>query len=388
MTGELPIAFSQIDPGVRVVLVNGDDDVSDVPTAQSIWNSISTAVPSGNRDILEVMSDSHGSPEQLGNHWYPNTNGFLDDDSGVDNRDFNITWKLSVGLFNCVLANTDCSYGLGHGSTDQTDMGNWSDGTPVIPLSLQSGGLPTISPGGVISASSFGAFTDIAPGTFIEIYGSNLASDARGWGTPDFNGNNAPTSLDGTKVTIGGQPAFVNYISTWQLDVLAPSNVPAGSQPLTVTTSGGTSSTYMVTVNSVEPGLLAPSNFNVDGTQYAAALSTDGDYVMPANAISGVSSNPAAPGDVIILYGIGFGAAGIPAGQLVQSASALPSGSVQFTIGGTVATVLYAGLAPGFTGLYQFNVTVPNVASGNSVPLSFTVNGTKGAQTLSIAVQD
>jgi uncharacterized protein (TIGR03437 family) len=63
---------------------------------------------------------------------------------------------------------------------------------------------PTISPSGVISASAFGAFSSIAPGDLIEIYGSNLAADSRTWAGTDFTGINAATSLDGTSVTVGG----------------------------------------------------------------------------------------------------------------------------------------------------------------------------------------
>jgi hypothetical protein len=49
-----------------------------------------------------------------------------------------------------------------------------------------------------MSASAFGEFTSVSPGSWIEIYGSNLASDTRGWTTADFTGNTGPTSLDGT----------------------------------------------------------------------------------------------------------------------------------------------------------------------------------------------
>jgi uncharacterized protein (TIGR03437 family) len=75
------------------------------------------------------------------------------------------------------------------------------------------GSLPSINSGGIVSAGAFGAFTSIAPGSWIEIYGSNLAIDSRSWAGSDFNGVNAPTSLDGTKVTIEGQSAFIDYIS-------------------------------------------------------------------------------------------------------------------------------------------------------------------------------
>jgi acetyl esterase/lipase len=137
-TGTIQIALSQISPAISVVMTDADENTPDIPTAQSIWSSIGSAIPAANRDFLEVITDTHGSPAQLGNHWFPDTNGLEDDDSGVDDRDYNITWKLSVGLFDCVLTGTNCSYGLGHGSFNQINMGVWSDGTPVNTLSLQN----------------------------------------------------------------------------------------------------------------------------------------------------------------------------------------------------------------------------------------------------------
>ena len=137
MTGELSLDFSQISPSISVVLVDSDEDTTDIPTAQAIWTSIGTAIPSGSRDFLEVISDTTGQPAQLGTHFFPDTNGFGDNGTGVDDRDYNVSWKLSVGLFNCVLFGVDCPFGLGHGSFDQINMGNWSNGTPVATLSLQ-----------------------------------------------------------------------------------------------------------------------------------------------------------------------------------------------------------------------------------------------------------
>ena len=56
-------------------------------------------------------------------------------------------------------------------------------------------------------------------------------------------------------------------------------------------------------------------------------------------------------------------------------------------IGQIRATVTYSGLAPGAIGLYQFNVVVPNVAPGDAVPVTFTLNGVTGSQTLVTAIQ-
>jgi hypothetical protein len=49
---------------------------------------------------------------------------------------------------------------------------------------------PAISAGGVVSASAFGGFTSVSPGSWIEIYGSNLATNTRSWGGSDFKGVN------------------------------------------------------------------------------------------------------------------------------------------------------------------------------------------------------
>jgi uncharacterized protein (TIGR03437 family) len=246
---------------------------------------------------------------------------------------------------------------------------------------------PTVPPGGVIMASAFGAFAEVAPGGWIEIYGTNLAADTQSWTSADFNGINAPTTLGNTYVTIGGQQAFVDYVSPAQVNVLIPSNVPTGQQQLTVTTPAGTSSAYSLTINAIEAGLLAPTNFNVGGAQYVVAQFADGTYALPTGAINGVPSRPAVAGDVLVIYGVGFGPVtpDIPAGQLVGEANTLASDFSIF-IGGIQCQVQYDGLAPDFTGLYQFNIVVPSGIPSGDALLTFTVDGVSGTQTLDVPI--
>ncbi len=246
---------------------------------------------------------------------------------------------------------------------------------------------PTVS--GIVSASEFGAFSSVAPGSWIEVYGSNLASNQRLWTLADFNGNNAPTSLDKTSVTIGGQSAFVSAISSGQVNVQVPSNVGPGPQPLTATTPGGTSAAITITVKATQPGLYAPAVLLAGGKQYTAQYNdATRTYVMPAGLVSGVNARPAHPGEIIVLYGTGFGPVtpDSPAGQVVTQNNQLVT-PVQFSVGGVPANALYAGLAPQAVGLYQFNLVVPNVAAGGAVPLTFSQGGVAGTQTLYIAVQ-
>ncbi len=277
----------------------------------------------------------------------------------------------------CTLASTCAAGQIGYtnGATITGNVSGSFDTTPVIQ--------------NVISAGSFGGFSSISPGDWIEIYGYNLATTvAHIWGGSDFNGNNAPTALVGTTVTVGGQPAFIDYASPTQVNVQVPSNVTTGKQPIVVTTLGGISTAYTIQVNAIQPGLLAPPVFKVNGTQYIVALFPDGvTYVLPPGVTTAVPTRRAKPGDTILLYGVGFGPVtpNIPAGQIVQQSNSLAS-AFQVSFGGVPAQVTYYGLAPTYVGLYQFNVVVPNVAAGDSVPVTFTVGTTGGTQTMVIAI--
>jgi uncharacterized protein (TIGR03437 family) len=268
------------------------------------------------------------------------------------------------------------------------DTWTWSGGPVKTPPPPPPS--PTIT--SVESASGFGGFSSVAPGSWVEIYGSNLAPDTRQWAGADFNGNNAPTSLDGVQVLIGGQKAFIDYISSGpgQINAQLPSNIPTGG-PLPLTVMNGTvaSSAANVTVNAVEPGLLAPASFLIGGQQYVVALLPDGaTYILPAGAIPGVASRPTQPNDTITLYGIGFGSVmpDIPAGQIATQSNQLVQ-SLQILFGQTPAQVTYDGLAPGFVGLYQFDVVVPQVPDNLLTPLTFNLGGVAGTQTVYIAVQ-
>ena len=216
----------------------------------------------------------------------------------------------------------------------------------------------------------------------------NLATTrSQTWAGTDFVGTQAPAALGGTTVTVAGKPAYIDYVSPEQVNVQVPSGVPSGTQPLVLTTAGGSSLPYAVRVDSTLPGLLAPLAFILSGKQNVAAVfSNTLTFVLPIT-VAGATTARARPGDSITLYGIGFGSVtpDISAGQVVQQNNAL-QGALRVTFAGVEAKVTYAGLAPGYVGLYQFNVVVPTVAASDAVPLAFTLGGVSGTQNLFIAV--
>jgi uncharacterized protein (TIGR03437 family) len=236
----------------------------------------------------------------------------------------------------------------------------------------------------VKSAGDYGGLPVFASGSWLEIKGSNLAINMRLWADSDFQGANAPIMLDGTSVSINGKSAFVEYISSTQVNVQAPGDPATGPVQLTVSNCAGTSAPVTVQKTAVAPGLLSPPSFSSAGKQYLVAQFPDGTFAGDPNLISG-ALRPAKPGEVITAYGIGFGdvVPSILPGVVVSQANSVPNLTINF--GQTPAATAYAGLAPGSIGLYQFNITVPNVNDGD-YQINVSVGGIPLAQTLYLTV--
>ncbi|MGA2594060.1 MAG: IPT/TIG domain-containing protein [Bryobacteraceae bacterium] len=216
-----------------------------------------------------------------------------------------------------------------------------------------------------------------APATWVAIFGTNLAQTTRLWQTSDFVNGALPTSLDGVSVTIDGIPAYVEYISPTQINVLAPDDDTVG--PVAVVVNG--------TTFQVQKQQFAPAFFTFSGTNYLAAEHANYSLVGKTGLITGVTTTPAAPGETILLYGTGFGptSPATPTGNLVTAPATLAN-TPQITIGGEVAKVAFAGLVE--AGLYQFNVTVPSdLPSGDAAVVATTVGGTQSQLGVSITVQ-
>jgi uncharacterized protein (TIGR03437 family) len=224
--------------------------------------------------------------------------------------------------------------------------------------------LPTSQVNSVVNAASYqGAITSAG---FVSIVGTGFGTTTRGWSSSDFTGTNLPTSLSGVSVTINGKPAYVEYVSPTQVNVIAPDDDTIGPVPVQVTASQGASYTGTVLKQRVSPAFFT----YVSGTTiYAVAVHSDGSLVGPA----GPSSRPAVPGEVIEIYGTGFGTTdpAMPTSQLVSQPAPLPLPAT-VSIGGLNAAVQWVGLVS--SGLYQLNVTVPMVTTGDQT-VQTTVSG-------------
>jgi uncharacterized protein (TIGR03437 family) len=194
--------------------------------------------------------------------------------------------------------------------------------------------------------------SNIASGAFVTLLGSGFTNVTRTWAASDFHGNLLPTSLSGVSVNINGQPAAVEYISPTQINVIAPDDATTGTVDAQVSTPQGKSYPGSGMKINAAPGLF---QFVDAGTAYAVAQHTDGVLVAKTSALG----RPASPGEIIVLYGTGFGATNpaTPSGTLVSQPNPIAK-SVTVTIGGVNADVIYAGVIE--AGLVQLNVRVPS----------------------------
>jgi len=238
----------------------------------------------------------------------------------------------------------------------------------------------TQTAGTITSVGNGGSFQPaIASGAWISIFGTNLSQRTYTWQPSDFVKGALPTSLEGVSVTINGLPAYVEYISPTQINALAPDDATVGPVQVLVTTAQQASNTV-----TVQKGAFAPAMLTLDG-KYVAALHADYSLVGAPNLLPGAVTTPAKPGETILLYGVGFGPTNPaqPSGQLVTTAAPLAN-AVQVTIGGQSALAVFSGLVQ--SGLYQFNVTVPNLPSGDAAVVA-TIGGVSSQTGVLVTVQ-
>ena len=258
-----------------------------------------------------------------------------------------------------VALSSDGKTALVGGVGDNANNSSGRDGAAWVFVNPAISTDPSISSIGVVNGASF--LPGIAPGTWISIQGVSLSSVTRSWTSADFLGSSLPTQLDGVSVIVNGKPAYIYYISPTQLNVLTPADTTQGSVPVQVTTANVKSNVVNANAATLAPALFT---FSQQGGRYVAAVRSDGAYIAPPDLITGLPAVPAKPGDIILLYGTGFGPTTPPSpiGQVINPAPlATP---VTVSIGGIVVNPQFAGIVS--PGLYQFNVVVPNLPNGDN----------------------
>jgi uncharacterized protein (TIGR03437 family) len=231
---------------------------------------------------------------------------------------------------------------------------------------------PVLAPNGTLDIFNPVVGSGLGPGNIVQIYGSGLASQIAAPSKLPL-----PTTLNGTTVLIGGVNAPLFYVSSGQINAQIPFALAGGQQ-------------YQVIVNA-NGALTTPQPINLTPAVPSILLYNSGIVVAQHRDGTDVTAaSPAAPGEIISFYLSGLG----DTDQNVPSGSPSPSNPpanvlVQptLTINNAPAQVLFAGLAPGFVGLYQMNFQVPSPLADGSYNM-FITQGTTNSNTAVLPVQN
>jgi uncharacterized protein (TIGR03437 family) len=238
---------------------------------------------------------------------------------------------------------------------------------PPLTGNLRSGAtVPLVAPGAVLNGASFVANAPVAPGSLITIFGSRLADEQ-----VTATSSSLKTELGGSEVVLGGKPLPLLYASDGQLNAQLPYDLTVNSQQhLLVRRRAALSVPEFITVAAAQPAV-----FTQDQSGRGAGVivkGTDNTPITPAN--------PVRAGDTVVIYctGLGTVSPAVPPGEAaaVNGPLSRTTNPVSVTIGDRQARVDYAGLTPGYTGLYQVNAVVPQgVPVGEAVAVVLSVAG-------------
>ncbi|HVW09163.1 MAG TPA: glycoside hydrolase domain-containing protein [Bryobacteraceae bacterium] len=277
--------------------------------------------------------------------------------------------------------------------TDQDDggwTGNWTPVQVASPVTLSfaaNGGNAsgaaqvsvTVQPNShstnaalvVNSASGSNAAPQVvAPGSYVTIWGTNLAGQSQAAATSVP----LPTTLNGTQVFVGSQPVSLIYAGANQINAIIPRGLqPNTSYPLIVANGLSRSGTVMLSVAAEQPAIFT-ADASGSGQGVVAIV---GDNVLAATT----NGHPAQAGDYLTIYCNGLGpVAAVNGAAAPQDGTPTPIDNIFRTVGSVTVSfegddqpAQFAGLAPSMVDVYQVNVRVPTGHSGNSVPLVIKV---------------
>jgi len=211
---------------------------------------------------------------------------------------------------------------------------------------------PDYSAAGIVNAADYKPGT-LAPNTIASIYGVRLSYVTAALTQDDIHSGALPTVLPGTGVAVlvGNLLASIYYVSPYQINFLVPADLIPGPSTVQVVLDAHSGPAVKIQLAAASPAL-----FELD-QQNIVAVRPDGSAITP--------KSPAKRGEIILLYATGLGQTvpPVPYGLVFNQAAPLEQlADFKLTLDGVSAgahAVQYAGIAPGFAGLYQINLKIP-----------------------------
>ena len=249
------------------------------------------------------------------------------------------------------------------------------------------GQAPAINPGGVVDAASFAVGRPVSAGNIVAIFGSNLASQVATADTVPWS-----STLSNVSVTFNGITAPLQFVAPGQINAQIPWNVlPAGTSGTVnavVTSQGVPSAPQAVAINAFAPGVYTYNNHAVAINIQDPTSARYGSFAAPTGTVGSYPAFPAQVNDLLLVYAGGLGQVDNPPAN--GNAPTTTVNTLQLPtvlVNNIPAHVSFSGLAPGFPGINQINVQVPQVASGSALPFQVQTGGLTSTSTANIAVQ-
>ena len=272
----------------------------------------------------------------------------------------------------------------------------------VQPADDSGGPAPSINPGGVVLSTLRPAVTTGAPNAIATVFGTEFAPAGTAASTTQLDdAGKVPAALAETCVEVGGRRAPLFFVGPGQINFQIPDQAGLGPEAVTVIRGCGTADERRSADESFNMAAAQPAFFLLNANASLAIAAQHGggpSFVGPADLLPGVTT-PAAPGEVITLYGTGFGATDPPltAGQIPTSAypdgrlPRLPASTDVRVAFGDIAVapteISYIGGAPCCAGLYQLTVKVPESAPNGELPVTLTIDSVESPEGPFVAVQ-
>lgn len=255
----------------------------------------------------------------------------------------------------------------------------------LLPLGPDLGPAPQVNAGGVVLATGTPVVTDISPSSIITLFGQEFATSGTLALQPELDsGGRVSTTLADTCVEINGVRSTMFAVLPTQINLQVDESISPGTAYIVVVRGCGTateqrSAPQAVIVTAVSPAFFNFVN-NADGENPIAALHGGGpDLIGAAGSLTGVVTTPAQPGEFVSLFATGFGPTDplFEAGE-IPGAAAPVTGQVSATVAGialSTSDILYVGVAPCCTGLYELVLKVPENAPDGNLPVTVVING-------------
>lgn len=267
---------------------------------------------------------------------------------------------------------------------------NAANGPRKVPVRFEvvAKGNPFVAAGGVVNNATYAGGDTLGRGTIAAVFGEQFV-----FGAPvAASALPLQNEMGGVKVLVNNVPAPVYFASYGQINFQVPYEAAEGVATVHVEAGGLRSNGVTVRIADRAPRLL-----RLGIAEYGIIVNPDGTFPLPRNSAIGGAGRPVRAGETVVMYAIGLG----PTSPGVQNGAAAPASPLaqitpmpllQFGRNSISSndgvTPLFVGLTPGFVGLYQINVTIPDrVERGADVPVFLNMGNNVFSNIVTLAIE-